>query len=328
MSLISEEEFSHSFAQESALTEEQANKLDDVLLLLYIKDKFNNSYKAWHKISMFTRELPSYYTLNNRLKFLNKQWVVYPTPGYADGVQIKFKDSLLMQIERLLRENLISGDILKIKRTGDGKKIGKHLQLLNVSYCIINEGEIAATEKGNYVLAIIKTKDNYEGIKVSLVDLREEIATLTTITYAGATFRLEFFFCGDWKFLATVCGIGPANRNIAWPLNGEDAKSSRTIDSIKKDSIGHKNNCQHIPLFEFNPMDHVVIDALHLFLRISYILLENLVLALKTADAIDKRVVVSTFDIAKHRHLESFLKYLSSLNISFNFDINKDTKKL
>ena len=107
-SLISEEEFSLSSAQDSALPEEQVDELDDVLLLLYIKEKFNISNKAWCEISMFSSKLPSYYTLNNRLKSLNKQWVVYSTPGGADGVQIKFKVSLLMQIERLLRNRLIS----------------------------------------------------------------------------------------------------------------------------------------------------------------------------------------------------------------------------
>ena len=133
MSLISEEEFSLSFAQESALPEEQVDKLDDVLLLLYIKNKFNISNKAWPEVSMFSSKLPSYYTLNNHLKSLNKQWVVYPTPECADGVQIKFKESLLMQVERLLRDRLLSGNILKIKLTGDGTRIGKHLQLLNIS---------------------------------------------------------------------------------------------------------------------------------------------------------------------------------------------------
>ena len=77
------------------------------------------------------------------------------------------------------------------------------------------------------------------------------MATLKTITYAGATFNVEFFLGGDWKFLATVCGIGPANQDIAciwclcprvlrhdvfqeWPLNDKDTKVSRTIDSIKR----------------------------------------------------------------------------------------------
>ena len=75
-------------------------------------------------------------------------------------------------------------------------------------------------------------------------------------------------------------------------------------------------------------MDHVIIDTLHLFLRISDVLLENLILALKTADAIDKRVGFATFDIAKHRHMDHFLKYLSSPNIPFTFDISKNAKYL
>ena len=170
------------------------------------------------------------------------------------------------------------------------------------------------------------------------------MATLKTITYAGASFKLEFFLGGDWKFLATVCGIGPANQNIAciwclcprvlrhdvsreWPLNDKETKVSRTIDSIKKDSISKKNNCQHVPLFDFIPMDHVIIDTLHLFLRIPDVLSENLILALKTSDAIDKRVAFVTFDIANHKYMDRFLKYLSSLNIPFTFDISKDTKK-
>ena len=72
-------------------------------------------------------------------------------------------------------------------------------------------------------------------------------------------------------------------------------KVSRMIDSIKKDTISRKNNCQHVLLFEFIPIDHVIIDTLHLFLRISDVQLENLILALKTADAIDKIVAFVIF---------------------------------
>ena len=75
-------------------------------------------------------------------------------------------------------------------------------------------------------------------------------------------------------------------------------------------------------------MDHVIIDTLHLFLCISDVLSENLILALKTADAIDKSVAFVAFDIAKHKHMDyfRFLKYLNSLNILLTFDNSKDTK--
>ena len=71
------------------------------------------------------------------------------------------------------------------------------------------------SEKGNYVIAVIKTKDDYEGIRVSLSDLRDEMKNLTSITCDGRTFEIEYFLSGDWKFLATVCGIGPANQDYA-----------------------------------------------------------------------------------------------------------------
>ena len=51
-------------------------------------------------------------------------------------------------------------------------------------------------------------------------------------------------------------------------------------------------------------------------------------MAITTADTTDKRVAFTAFDIAKHRNMDRFLKYLSSLNIPFNFDISKGTKIL
>ena len=45
------------------------------------------------------------------------------------------------------------------------------LKLVNVTYKILNEKEAAMSEKGNYVLAILKTSENYDNLKESLSDL-------------------------------------------------------------------------------------------------------------------------------------------------------------
>ena len=137
------------------------------------------------------------------------------------------------------------------------------------------------------MLAIVKAKDDYEGMKYSLHDLRKEMASLASITCQDASFKIEYFLGGDWKFLAKVCGIGQAYQNIAciwclyaknlrhdveknWLLNDDDPHNlSRTVELITRDSKSRKNNCQHEPLFEFIAMDHVIINSLHLFLRIS-----------------------------------------------------------
>ena len=88
-----------------------------------------------------------------------------------------------------------------MKVSGDGTRIGKRL---HVTYTIINDGNVAMSEKGNYVIAVIKTNYEYIGIRDSLSDLRDEMRNLNSITCGDKTFQIEYFLGGDWKFLATV----------------------------------------------------------------------------------------------------------------------------
>ena len=104
---------------------------------------------------------------------------------------------------------------IKVKLSGDGTCIGKRLNVVNFTYTILNEGNIAMTESGNYVLAIIKTKENYDSIRMSLGDLKDEMENLKEITVNDKNYKIEYFLGGDWKFLATVCGLGPANQEHA-----------------------------------------------------------------------------------------------------------------
>ena len=66
-------------------------------------------------------------------------------------------------------------------------------------------------EKGNYVLAIIKTTENYDNLKESLADLNNEMSNLKEITVNSHKYSIEYFLGGDWKFLACVCGLRAAN---------------------------------------------------------------------------------------------------------------------
>ena len=54
------------------------------------------------------------------------------------------------------------------------------------------------------MLAIVKAKDDYEGIRDSLNHLREEMASLAFITCQDVSFIIEYYLGGDWKFLTTV----------------------------------------------------------------------------------------------------------------------------
>ena len=66
-------------------------------------------------------------------------------------------------------------------------------------------------KKGNYVLAILKTTENYDNLKESLADLTEEMSKLNKVKVRGKSQNIKYFLGEDWKFPACVCGLEGAN---------------------------------------------------------------------------------------------------------------------
>ena len=171
------------------------------------------------------------------------------------------------------------------------------------------------------------------------------MSNLEEISANNCTYKLEYFLGGDWKFLALICGLGRANEDYAcvwckcprqqrwdtskkWSIN-DPIFGARTIEEIVKFSTGKKFNCKAKPLFDFIPMDHVIIDTLHLFLRISDVLIDLLIRELRRSDAIEKKNTFSDgFPKDKYKHMASYEEFIKSIGISFNFRINKESKKL
>ena len=343
ISLVEEGEMQLLDSEPQELTD---NDLDDINMWVYIKDKFNISNEAWHELAMKCKDLPTKYKIYKHLDKLNANWNLKSTPGEAEGIQISFKDSLEEQIKRLQKNGVLNmATTITVKISGDGTNIGKRLKLENVTYTILNEKDAAMNEKGNYVLAIIKTTENYDNLKESLADLNNEMSNLKEITVNNHKYSIEYFLGGDWKFLACVCGLGAANQNFAciwckcprherfdirkkWSIT-DKSLGARDSEEIGKHAKSKQYNCKSNPLFSFIPIDHVIIDTLHLFLRISDNLIKLLIRELRRKDAIDK---VSTFSIGfcrnKHKHMAAYEKFVKDLGISFEWKINKDTKKL
>ena len=102
-----------------------------------------------------------------------------------------------------------------------------------------------------------------------------------------------------------------------------------TVEEIKEHAKKHKFNCKFPPLFDFIPMDHVVIENLHLFLRVSDVLIELLILELRTQDAINKnQTFANGFAGDKFNHMAKYETFRKSIGIKFEWFVNKDTKKL
>lgn len=82
-------------------------------------------------------------------------------------------------------------------------------------------------------------------------------------------------------------------------------------------------------MFQNIPLTNVIIDNLHLFLRVSDVLINLLIVELKRQDAIEKIKTFSNFDVAKYRHLDGYQKYVSSVGVpDFQFYVGRTSKQL
>ena len=87
--------------------------------------------------------------------------------------------------------------------------------------------------------------------------------------------------------------------------------------------------CPTLPCFPTIPFVNVVVDNLHLFLRVADILINHLIEELRRQDAIDKAKKFSTFECSKYRHIYHYEKFASTLGIpSYNFYIGQTSKQL
>lgn len=100
-----------------------------------------------------------------------------------------------------------------------------------------------------------------------LLGRRHEISSLSLGVDSATTYSCIWCKC-------------PANQRcdmqLVWSIT-ETEYDARTVDEISKMSkLGKYSkkwyNCSHEPIFDFIPIHHVIIDILHLFLRISDVL--------------------------------------------------------
>ena len=155
---------------------------------------------------------------------------------------------------------------------------------------------------------------------------------------------------GDWKFLASITGIDSASSTYTciWCKCGRDerydpdkewsvtdsSKGARSVQEIVEYAAlprsQEKFNVSHVPLFPTIPLSHVVIDNLHLFLRVADVLINLLITELRQQDSIDQRKrFTGQFDVSKFKHLENYEKFVSSLGIpSFQFYVGQASKAL
>ena len=308
---------------------------------LYVKDKFTLSDAAYRELSQLTSSIPRLHTLKVLSKSLNSEFNIFEAPGGV-GVQQRLKPRLLVQLKAL---SLKPGDIVQIKLTGDGTNIGRSVHVVNIAYTILNDLTSVSSPHGNHSLAILKVPENYDSLEKSLADILKEAEELQSIEVNGHTHNIEYFLGGDMKFLALVCGIEAANGNYScvwckchskdrWDMTMDwsafdCSKGARTISEIESLLLKPKTRrmgCSRHPLFKFIPIDHVVIDTLHLFLRIADLLINLLIQELRREDGISQAVDP---DPSKHASITAYATFLKEVcKINFTWYTSRETRQL
>ena len=155
-------------------------------------------------------DLPRSCNLKKMAMQLNVKWEIKPCPN-GNGIQQSIESRLKKRVRVLVRSRKINyGDTLQVKLSGDGTKVRRKLNLINFTFTLLNEGDMAKSPKGNHSVAILNGTENYDDLRDALSDICEEVENLTTLNVDGLTFPLEYFLCSDLKFLTIICGIKSA----------------------------------------------------------------------------------------------------------------------
>ena len=327
-------EYTDSERGYSKLSEADRSKLEQVLFLL---DKFCVGDEVFHELSISSNgSLPKSYLIKQLRSDLNKTYHIERTPGKYCGAQLDFTSTLTSHIRELLNSKPeLKDHAIDIKLSGDGARMSRTTNFMMFSFTLLQNNESVMSSKSNRTVAIVNGPEKYCTMKESLSTFFEEINALKekgTLLVDDKEIKLNFFL-GDLKFLLLIMGMNAACSNYAclwckihkqnrWDTSkpsdfyqGEELirtlKDLKELCNLKKDNFG----CVNEPLLNIE-LTNVVPDELHLLLRVTDVLLKNVIDEAVEHDAIG--------DFQKNRgqrkgiHLDKVVKSINDIGISFS----------
>ena len=233
---------------------------------------------------------------------------ISPIPGPIIGKQQSLKDRLTIRLEHMVKIylSLKNESSVKVKITGDGTQVSRSMHTLLLAFTILDGNENPNSPTGNHVIAMFNTQEKYEYLSEAVKGTANEIQSIEPITIDGHQFKIEFYLGADMKYLAIFLSLQAANAKYSciWckcpAAERHDTSQSwcsvedggRKVQEIQHLATLSKNKekygCIQQPLFPSIPIHRVIPDILHLFLRICDVLINLLILKLRTMDGIEK----------------------------------------
>ena len=217
------------------------------------------------------------------------------------GAYVDFHEQVANLIRRSETQGVETAEKYKIKIGGDGAKITRTASFLTMSVSrVMKEG----TPGSPCALAIVNAPETYDTLEKALAPLVKQINSAIhkgNVEFDGKVYPIEVLFGSDMKFLQLAFGLcgSTANQCCVWcKISKEEmADTSRPWDFFLADSMirTHENLCadalqgkngvsKGLPIFMIDSQN-IVVDELHLMLRICDVLLRNLIYEAKDKDA-------------------------------------------
>ncbi len=214
-----------------------------------------------------------------------------------------------------------------------------------LSFAILQTGESVMSAKGNRTIGVVNGKEDYSPIKEAFTDIIDELNQLIAdgkLNVEGNDINIEFFLGGDYKFILMMLGLKGAISNYAcawckihkderWKMDQHysyynEPTLSRSLEEIMAMSKKSTDNfcCQHQPLLNIE-LDHVVPDELHLLLRVTDILTENLIQECLDWDKEDE--LDRCRGAERGIHLKKLINTIGSCGISFDVWEKRDADR-
>ncbi|CAB4437992.1 unnamed protein product [Rhizophagus irregularis] len=167
------------------------------------------------------------------------------------------------------------GDNIKLKFGGDGHIVTNKYSHVMFTMCLLNEGDEVLKPEKQYCILLYIGKEQYERLSIAVSKFRNELDSLKNIGFIdqdNITWNVEFYFSGDWKFMALVKGLKAANSKY-FCLFCECPKDSRGNLNLRWNISENKKGVEHPSLFPIIELDHWIPDELHIMLRITDVLM-------------------------------------------------------
>ncbi|PFX12813.1 hypothetical protein AWC38_SpisGene23165 [Stylophora pistillata] len=292
----------------------------------------------YHEISIVTDGPPRSYLVKQCRDELNKMCQIEPLNAKFEGAKVNSVETVFkVHISDFLKQNSDFDPITdKIKINGDGATMKRNSNFILLLFSILQTEESVMSAKRNRTLGIVNGAESYHTIKESFQSLFNEVNDLiatSKMTVDGHEIKTEFYLGGDYKFILVMLGLKGATSNYAcawckvhktdrWRINNDynsynTLPMARTQKEICEMSKKSKDNycCDKQPLLNI-PLYHIVVDELHLMLRVTDILIENLVhecLNWDKDDDLDHKKGTAT-----GLHLKSLIIVIKSCGVSFD----------